>query len=67
LLKGEHIRRARALLGWTQRDLAAQARVSPGTIQRMESSAGQVRGMYENVCRVAECLEREGIQLGETP
>jgi transcriptional regulator with XRE-family HTH domain len=56
-IRGEQIRAARALVGWTQTELARKAHVSPGTIQRMESSAGQVRGMYENVWRVAECFE----------
>jgi hypothetical protein len=32
----------------------------------MEASEGLVRGMYDNLCRVAECFEREVVELGET-
>jgi predicted transcriptional regulator len=51
------------MLGIDQRQLAEMAGVSLPTIQRMESSAGTVRGMIESLTRVVEALDRAGIVL----
>lgn len=57
------MRAARALLGIDQRRLAELAGVSAPTIQRMEASSGNVRGMIDSLTKVVEALDRAGIEL----
>lgn len=57
------MRAARALLGLDQKGLAALAGVSTPTIQRMEASAGTVRGVVESLTRVVAALDRAGVEL----
>ena len=57
------MRAARALLGIDPRTLAELAGVSLPTIQRMESSDGNVRGVVESLTRVVEALNRAGVAL----
>lgn len=54
---------ARALLAIDQRGLAAMAGVSLPTIQRMEASAGPVRGVIDTLVKVVGALEAAGIEL----
>jgi predicted transcriptional regulator len=63
MITAAQIRAARALLGMDQRRLAEAAGLSLPTIQRMEGSAGQVRGNVESLVKVVEALERAGIEL----
>jgi len=63
MITSAQIRAARALLGLDQRRLAEAAGLSLPTIQRMEGSAGQVRGNVESLVKVVEALERAGIEL----
>ena len=63
MITAAQIRAARALLGLDQRRLAEAAGLSLPTIQRMESSAGQVRGNVESLVKVVEALEKAGIEL----
>jgi transcriptional regulator with XRE-family HTH domain len=57
------MRAARALLGIDQRQLAEMAGISLPTVQRMEASDGNVRGVIESLTRVVEALDRAGIEL----
>lgn len=57
------MRAARALLGIDQRTLAELAGVSLPTIQRMEASTGNVRGVVETLMRVVEAFDRAGVEL----
>jgi predicted transcriptional regulator len=57
------MRAARALLGVDQRTLAELAGVSLPTIQRMEASTGNVRGVVETLMKVVEAFERAGVEL----
>jgi predicted transcriptional regulator len=57
------MRAARALLGIDQKQLAELSGVSLPTIQRMEASEGNVRGVIDTLTKVVEALERAGIQL----
>jgi transcriptional regulator with XRE-family HTH domain len=57
------MRAARALLGIDQRALAELAGVSLPTIQRMEASVGNVRGVVESLTRVVDALNRAGVEL----
>jgi transcriptional regulator with XRE-family HTH domain len=57
------MRAARALLGIDQRELAEASGVSLPTIQRMEASDGNVRGVVDTLTKVVAALDRLGIEL----
>jgi transcriptional regulator with XRE-family HTH domain len=57
------MRAARALLGIDQRTLAELAGVSLPTVQRMEASTGNVRGVVETLMKVVEAFDRAGVEL----
>ncbi|CAN5791267.1 helix-turn-helix transcriptional regulator [soil metagenome] len=57
------MRAARALAGIDQRQLAELSGVSLPTIQRMEASEGNVRGVIDTLTKVVEAFERSGIEL----
>jgi transcriptional regulator with XRE-family HTH domain len=57
------MRAARALLGIDQRQLAEMSSVSLPTIQRMEASVGNVRGVVDTLTKVVEAFDRAGIEL----
>jgi predicted transcriptional regulator len=63
LLTAGQLRAARALLGIEQKTLADMAGVSLPTIQRMEASAGIVRGNIETMTKVVLALDHAGIEL----
>lgn len=57
------MRAARALLSIDQKQLADMAGLSLPTIQRMEASAGQVRGVVDTLVKVVTALEQAGIEI----
>jgi transcriptional regulator with XRE-family HTH domain len=64
IVDGKQIRAARALLGWSQRQLADEAGLNPATIGQLEcSSAYAMPGRHQTVCKVLGVLERAGIRL----
>jgi transcriptional regulator with XRE-family HTH domain len=63
MITAAQMRAARALLGIDQRQLAEMAGVSLPTIQRMEASEGNVRGVVDTLTKVVEALDRAGIEL----
>lgn len=63
MMTSAQLRAARALLGIDQKTLAEMAGLSVPTIQRMEASDGNVRGVVESLTRVVEALEAAGIEL----
>ncbi|NLA67588.1 MAG: helix-turn-helix domain-containing protein [Gammaproteobacteria bacterium] len=63
MITSSQMRAARALLGIDQRTLARLAGVSVPTIQRMEASAGNVRGVVGSLTRVVDALEAAGVEL----
>jgi len=63
MITSQQLRAARALLGLDQRQLAELAGLSLPTIQRMEASEGQVRGVVDTLVKVITALERAGIEL----
>ena len=52
------MRAARALLGLDQKTLAELSGVSLPTIQRMEASGGNVRGIVDSLTKVIDALNR---------
>src|SRR5258707_12042380 len=63
LITSFQMRAARALLGIDQRRLAELAGVSLPTIQRMEASDGNVRGVVDSLIKVVDALNRAGVDL----
>lgn len=63
MITAAQMRAARALLGIDQRQLADLSGVSLQTIQRMEASEGNVRGIVDSLTRVVEAFHAAGIEL----
>ncbi len=63
MMTAAQLRAARALLGIDQKALAELSGVSVPTIQRMEASQGNVRGVVESLTKVVEALDRAGVEL----
>jgi predicted transcriptional regulator len=63
VITAAQLRAARALLGIDQKTLADLAGVSLPTIQRMEASTGNVRGVVDTLTKVIEALDRAGLEL----
>lgn len=63
MITGPQMRAARALLGIDQKTLAELSGLSVPTIQRMEASTGNVRGVVDSLTKVVAALERTGVEL----
>jgi transcriptional regulator with XRE-family HTH domain len=63
MITAAQLRAARALLGIDQQTLADLAGVSMPTIQRMEASQGNVRGVIDTLIKVVDALNAAGIEL----
>lgn len=63
MITAAQMRAARALLGMDQKELAERSGVSLATIQRMEASEGNVRGVVESLMRVVDALNAAGVEL----
>lgn len=63
MITGSQMRAARALLGIDQKALAELAGLSVPTIQRMEASTGNVRGVVDSLTKVVAALELAGVEL----
>lgn len=63
MITASQLRAARALLGMDQKTLAALSGVSLPTIQRMEASDGNVRGIVDTLTKVVAALDKAGIEL----
>jgi transcriptional regulator with XRE-family HTH domain len=63
MITAAQLRAARALIGIDQRTLADLAGVSVPTIQRMEASQGDVRGVVESLMKVVRALDLAGVEL----
>ena len=63
MITAGQMRAGRALLDIDQRELAKLADVSLPTIQRMEASDGNVRGVIESLTKVVEAFDRAGVEL----
>lgn len=63
MITAAQVRAARALLGIDQKALAELSGLSIPTIQRMEASSGNVRGVVDSLTKVVAALEQAGIEL----
>ena len=57
------IRAGRALLGWTQLDLAQAAAVGVATVRRLETTESEIRGSAETLWKIQTALERGGVEF----
>ena len=63
MITGPQMRAARVLLGIDQKSLAELSGLSVPTIQRMEASPGNVRGVVDSLIKVVAALESAGVEL----
>lgn len=63
MISSTQMRAARAMLGIDQRTLAEMAGVSLPTVQRMESSQGDVRGVVDSLTKIVAALNAAGVEL----
>lgn len=63
MITAAQMRAARALLGIDQAKLADLSGVSLATIQRMEASEGNVRGIVDSLTKVVAALNKAGVDL----
>jgi predicted transcriptional regulator len=63
MITASQLRAARAMLGIDQQTLADMAGVSLPTIQRMEKSADNVRGIVSTLMKVLDALDRAGLEV----
>lgn len=59
------VKAARALLNWSQQDLADEANVSIATVKRLESDDGDLKGREETARKLRAALQAAGIEFLE--
>jgi len=57
------VKAARALLGWSQGDLANHSAVSEPTVSRLEAEDGVLGGRTETVAKIHSALVNAGIEF----
>jgi transcriptional regulator with XRE-family HTH domain len=57
------IKAARALLGWSQEELAGAANVSIPTIKRLEAGEGPLGGRSETGDKIRKALQAAGVEF----
>ena len=65
MITPRQIRAARALLGWSQRDLVDKAIISPAALARLETGKADTR--LSTLVAVQRALEAEGIEFQSVP
>ena len=63
MITSAQMRAARALLGIDQKTLAGMAGISVPTVQRMEASQGNVRGIVDSLTKVVTAFDMAGVEL----
>ena len=63
MLVSEQIRAARALLGWSARELAERSGLHITTVQRMEKGSGPIAGNNSSIRWIQEALETAGAEF----
>ena len=67
MITSGQIKAARALVGWTARDLAAKAEIGFSTLIRLESADGVPAGNIKTIDAVKKALEEVGVEFTGTP
>jgi transcriptional regulator with XRE-family HTH domain len=63
MIFSREIRAGRALLGWSQLELAQAASVGVATVRRLEASDSVIRGSVETVWKIQQALEKAGVEF----
>ena len=63
MITTRQVKAARALLAWSQSDLAKASKVSMPTIARLESMEGALGGRGDTVEKIRHALERGGVEF----
>lgn len=63
MITAAQLKAARALLGIDQKALAEASGLSLPTIQRMETSEGNIRGNVDSLVKLVAALEAAGLEL----
>jgi transcriptional regulator with XRE-family HTH domain len=63
LISIRQIKAARALLGWSQAELAHRSGVSEPTVARLEAAEGELGGREGTAEKIRGAIERGGIQF----
>ena len=63
MLTTSQIKAARALLGWSQAELAKQSGISEPTIARLESVDGELGGRQDTAKKIRSAIEKAGIEF----
>jgi transcriptional regulator with XRE-family HTH domain len=63
MIFAREIRAGRALLGWSQLELAQAASVGVATVRRLEAAGSEVRGSVDSVWKIQKALEAAGIEF----
>jgi transcriptional regulator with XRE-family HTH domain len=67
LITSSQIKAARALLGWTVRDLAAKAEIGFSTLVRLEQADGVPSGHVKTLEAVKSAVEKAGVEFIGSP
>lgn len=67
MITSGQIKAARALVGWTARDLAAKAEIGFSTLIRLESADGVPAGNIKTIDAIKKALEEVGIEFTGSP
>jgi transcriptional regulator with XRE-family HTH domain len=63
LITTRQVKAARALLGWSQADLARRSGISAPTIARLESAEGELGGREGTVEKIKKAIVSAGIEF----
>jgi predicted transcriptional regulator len=63
MITTRQVKAARALLGWSQGDLAKRSGISEPTIARLEALDGTLGGREETSRRIQVAIEQAGIEF----
>jgi transcriptional regulator with XRE-family HTH domain len=63
MIFAREIRAGRALLGWSQLDLAKAASIGVATVRRLEAAGTAVRGSVDTVWKIQQALEKAGVEF----
>jgi transcriptional regulator with XRE-family HTH domain len=63
LITVRQVKAARALLGWSQADLAQRSGISEPTIARLESGDGELGGRENTSEKIRKAIENGGVEF----
>ena len=63
MILADEIRAGRALLGWSQLQLAQAASLGVATVRRLEAAGNEIRGSAETVWKIQKALEAGGVEF----